>query len=52
MTDEQLDFLLRQLRDGERLENVLKNAYDMGHEAGIEDGYEQSAEALKQVEID
>ena len=36
MTDEQLDFLLRQLRDGERLETILKNAYDMGYEAGAE----------------
>lgn len=41
MTDEQLDFLLRQLRDGERLENVLKNAYEQGYEAGIEHEREQ-----------
>lgn len=30
MTDEQVDFLLRQMRDGERLENVLRQAYQMG----------------------
>lgn len=30
MTDEQVDFLLRQMRDGERLENILRQAYQMG----------------------